>query len=49
MNHLVGYENCVFQTSREGSASEEQGQIFRTIARAPSSGKTSTLQHITIL
>ena len=34
----------VAQTTREGTIPQEQNQIFRTMARAPSSDKPSTLQ-----
>lgn len=39
----------VVQTTRADNTSQERGQIFRTVARAPSSDKTSTLQFCRII
>lgn len=36
--------HLVFQTTRVGNASQDGGQIFRTMARAPPSDKSSTVQ-----
>lgn len=35
--------HLAFQTTRVGNASQDPGQIFRTMARAPPSDKTSTV------